>query len=138
MPPQLLTFRCPVSRTYHDACSDQLESSPDPPHDTGPAARRPLAADDREHAGDARRTPQRWVHVVAATALTPPQQFLRQPLAQRLVEVAARTRAVAQTVVNGLADAVQRVQRRDALQRLPGVADTALKTASSSGGSSPR
>ena len=64
--------------------------------------------------------------MVAAAALAPPQQLARQALAQRLVEVVARERAVAQAVVDGLADAVQRLHRGDPVQRLPGVADHGL------------
>lgn len=64
--------------------------------------------------------------VVAAAALTPPQQLARQALAQRLVEVVARAWAVAQALVDRVADTIQSLHRRDPVERLPGVADQRL------------
>jgi hypothetical protein len=63
------------------------------------------------------------VHVVAVAALAPPQQLGGQALAKRLVEAVTRTRAVAQAVVDSLANAVERLDRREADQRPPGVAN---------------
>jgi hypothetical protein len=63
------------------------------------------------------------MHVVTAAALAPPQELAGQALAQRLVEVVARKGTVAQAVVDGLADSVQRLHRRDAVQAPPGVPD---------------
>ena len=63
---------------------------------------------------------------MAAAALTPPQQLARQPLAQRLVEVVAGERAVAQAVVDGLAHTTQRLHRGYPVQRLPGVPHNGL------------
>jgi hypothetical protein len=44
------------------------------------------------------------------------QQLVGQALAQRLVKVVARKRALAQAVVDSLTGAVERVHRRDAVQ----------------------
>src|SRR5215208_1046895 len=66
------------------------------------------------------------MHVVAAATLAPPEQRVGQAYAQRLVELIAGTRAVAQALVHRLANAVERLHRRDAVQRLPGVADQRL------------
>jgi len=85
-----------------------------------------LAADDREHPADARRAPQRRMHVATVAPPAPPQQLVGQTLAQRLVEVVARARPLAQAVVDGLADAVERLHRREAVQRPPGAADHRL------------
>ena len=70
-----------------------------------------VAADDRQHAADAGRAPQRRVHVVLAAALAPPAQVLGHALGQPAVELGLDLRAVREHVAHGLARDVERLQR---------------------------
>ena len=72
---------------------------------------------------------------MALAAAAPPQQLVREPLAQCLVEVVALERPVGQRIGDRVAHPVQRVGRRDAgrVERVDGRADQRAAAASSGG-----
>ena len=67
------------------------------------------------------------MNVVAATTPAPREQLARQPFAQRLVKRVLGQRPAGEDVPDGFADAVERLQGRRRLERLPGGPDQSLR-----------